>query len=261
MKEQTKEALELYYARGDSWAADRNDALRSSRRVAWWVAAGASAIAFLEAIAIVVLTPLKTVEPYTLLVDRQTGFVQTLKPLDAQLVSSDRALTQSFLAQYVIAREGFDIDGLQSDYRKVALWSAGAARSGYLAAMQATNPDSPLARLPRSTVLDVRIKSITSLSAASAMVRFDVSRRDTGGQLSSPQPYLAVLRYEYSGEPMSLDDRMINPLGFKVTRYRRSMEAPPPVQVPASPTMQVVTPDVAQPPAPAAAGLVVTERP
>ena len=36
--------------------------------------------------------PLKTVEPYTLLVDRQTGFVQALKPLDprADLAATPR---------------------------------------------------------------------------------------------------------------------------------------------------------------------------
>ncbi len=53
------------------------------------------------------------------MVDRQTGFVQALKPLDTQLVSGDKALTQSFLVQYVIAREGYDRSTLQADYRKV----------------------------------------------------------------------------------------------------------------------------------------------
>src|SRR3546814_6281119 len=63
-------------------------------------------------------------------------FVQQLKPLDAETISADRALTQSFLVQYVIAREGFDIDALQSDYRKVALWSSGSARQTYLSDIQ-----------------------------------------------------------------------------------------------------------------------------
>src|SRR3546814_4386960 len=93
------------------------------------------------------------------LVDRQTGFVQQLKPLDAETISADRALTQSFLVQYVIAREGFDIDALQSDYRKVALWSSGSARQTYLSDIKVSNPDSPLARLPRSSRIDVEVKS------------------------------------------------------------------------------------------------------
>jgi type IV secretion system protein VirB8 len=35
------------------------------------------------------------------------------------------------------------------------------------------------------------------------------------------------LRFSYTGEPMSIEDRLINPLGFKVERYRRSAETPP----------------------------------
>ncbi|MBL0914557.1 MAG: hypothetical protein IBJ13_03285, partial [Sphingopyxis sp.] len=161
MKKPAQEALDAYYAEADSWAKDRSDALRSSRRTAWWVAGAAGTIAVFEALALLFLTPLKTVEPYTLLVDRQTGFVQQLKPLEPQTISRDRALTQSFLVQYVIAREGFDIDVLQTDYRKVALWSAGAARSDYLSEIQVNNPESPLVRLPSSSLVDVEVKSVT----------------------------------------------------------------------------------------------------
>ena len=219
------EALDAYYAEADSWAKDRGDALRASRRTAWWVAGGASVIAVCEALALLFLTPLKTVEPYTLLVDRQTGFVQQLKPLEAGTISRDKALTQSFLVQYVIAREGFDIDTVQTDYRKVGLWSAGSARESYIAEVQVSNPDSPLVRLPRSSLVGVQVKSVTPMNDDTAMVRFDTQRRDAGGQAHPAQPWVAIVRHGYSGEPMSVAERMINPLGFKVTSYRKSAEA------------------------------------
>lgn len=227
MKKSSREALDAYYAEAGSWAKDQADALRASRRTAWWVAGAASVIAVCEALALLFLTPLKTVEPYTLLVDRQTGFVQPLKPLEPDAISRDRALTQSFLVQYVIAREGFDIDMLQSDYRKIALWSAGRARDEYLSGIQASNPDSPLMRLPRTSLIEAEVKSVTPMSDDSAMVRFDTRRRDAGGQVTPAQPWVAIVRYDYSGEPMSVADRMINPLGFKVTSYRKSAEALP----------------------------------
>ncbi len=37
-----------------------------------------------------------------------------------------------------------------------------------------------------------------------------------------------MIRYRYSGEPMRLEDRFVNPLGFEVLRYRRDAEALPP---------------------------------
>lgn len=227
MNKQSREALNAYYRDAESWGGDREEALRRSRRTAWIVAACALVVAVLEAIAIVLLTPLKTVEPYTLLVDRQTGFVQALEPLNPERISGDAALTRSFLVQYVIAREGFDIDSVQNDYRKVALWSAETARTSYMSAMQASNPDSPLVRLPRTSRVEVRVKSVSSMGRNVAMVRFDTQRQDVGGRAHPPQAWMAVIRYRYSGEPMSLEDRFVNPLGFQVLRYRRHPEAMP----------------------------------
>lgn len=245
MKKQTREALNAYYVEADSWAHDRVDALEVSRRTAWRIALGASLIALLEAIALIVLMPLKTVEPYTLLVDRQTGFVQALRPIDAERIAPDRALTQSFLVQYVIARESFDIDALQDNYRKVALWSSGQARTNYVAAAQISNPESPLARYPRSTIVETRVKSVSPVGRDAAMVRFETRRRDAGGQLGPPSAWVAVIRYRFSGEPMSIEDRFVNPLGFQVTRYQRNPEALPVVEtapVAVAPQVQVVVP-------------------
>jgi type IV secretion system protein VirB8 len=235
MNKHSREALDAYYSEAQSWAQDKQDSLRKSRRTAWLVAAGAATIALLEALALIVLMPLKTVEPYTLLVDRHTGFVQALEPLDPQRISGDAALTQSFLVQYVIARESFDIDALEPNYRRVALWSGETARSGYLAQMQASNPNSPLVRYPRTSVVETRVKSVSPLGRNVAMVRFDTIRRDAGGQAHPPQSWAAMIRYRYSGEPMRLEDRFVNPLGFEVLRYRRDAEALPPELPPAPP--------------------------
>ena len=180
--------------------------------------------------------PLKTVEPYTLLVDRNTGFVQALRAArPARRSRADTALTQSFLVQYVIARESFDIDTLQANYRKVALWSAEQARSGYVAGMQVSNPQSPLALYPRTTVVETRVKSVSPIGRNVAMVRFETQRRDAGGQVEPPGAWVAVIRYRYSGEPMRIEDRLVNPLGFQVLRYRRDAEALPPEPAPAPP--------------------------
>ena len=217
-----------YLAQASSWAQDRFSALEASRRTAWIVALAAVIVAICEAIAIVALTPLKRIEPYTLLVDRQTGSVQALKPLQPQLISGDTALVQSFLVQYVIAREGFDIDALQDDYRKVAIWSVGSARSDYLTSMPASNPESPLARYPRTTTIDVVIKSITPLANQVALVRFDTNRHDAGQLPVSRRLWVSVVSYSFANRPMTVADRYINPLGFQVLRYRRSAEALPP---------------------------------
>jgi type IV secretion system protein VirB8 len=57
---------------------------------------------------------------------------------------------------------------------------------------------------------------------------------------------VAVIRYRYSGEPMRLEDRFVNPLGFQVLRYRKDPESAPPVEV-VQPVVGVVGVPVAVP--------------
>jgi type IV secretion system protein VirB8 len=232
MNKTARESLDAYYREADSWANDRQDNLRKSRRIAWIVAGAAGAVAIFEASALMFLAPLKTVVPYTLMVDRHTGYVQALKPIDAQKIAPDAALTQSFLVQYVVARESFDIDELQSNYRKVSLWSADAAKSDYVTSVQVSTPGSPLSRYPRSTVVDTRVKSVSPLGGNAALVRFETQRRDASGQAQPARAWVAVIRYRFSTEPLQMEDRFVNPLGFQVVRYRRDAEAlPPPAPV------------------------------
>jgi type IV secretion system protein VirB8 len=255
MNEHSREALDAYYAEAASWNRDRAQAMRSSQRIAWWLAGVAATIALLEGIALVLLTPLKTVEPYTLMVDKTTGYVQALKPLDQSKISPDAALTQSFLVQYVIAREGFDMATLNANYRKVALFSADKARSSYLQTMQVSNPASPLVLYPRTTTVDVRVKSVSPVGANAALVRFDTVRSDAGAQAQPSNSWVAVIRYRYSAEPMTLEDRFVNPLGFQVTSYRKDPEAPPVAAATsdqpanASPAAPYYAPQPQQPPA------------
>lgn len=219
-----------YYERAGSWAADTQADAARSKRVAWTVAGVAAAVAVFEAVALAMLTPLKTVQPVTLLVDRQTGYVQALNPLEPRRVGVDAALTQSFLAQYVTAREGFDRATVGVDYRRVALWSAGRARTEYVSRMPATNPSSPFQLYPAGTMVVVRVKSVSRLDQGVALVRFDAQVQDRNGRARPLQPWISVVRYRYVDAPMRLEDRLVNPLGFQVTSYRRDAEAPPPLE-------------------------------
>lgn len=251
MKQERREELDTYYREAESWADDRQQQAAASKKLAWIIAGAACVVAVAEAIALVALAPLKTVVPYTLLVDRQTGYVEALKPIERQTIAPDAALTRSFLAQYVIAREEFNIGSLRSDYRKVALWSAPDVRSAYVAAMQAGNPASPLTALPRNAVVDVAIKSVSPLGPTTSLVRFEARRTDQGGQAQPPQSWAAVVSYKYSGEPMTVEDRLINPLGFEVTGYRKDPETVPVSDTPA-PAATPSTAAMVLPAAPAA---------
>lgn len=230
MNELRKEELEDYYEAAGSWAEDRQAAAERSRRIAWIIAGIATLVALVEAFALVALIPLKREVPYTLLVDRQTGYVEALKPLEQRTITPDAALTRSFLVQYVIAREGFDAESLEENYRRVGLWSADEARDRYVDLMRVGNPLSPLATLPKAARIDVRIRSVSSLKADQALVRFDTVRSDRGSSAEYVENWAAVINYRFSDASMSAEDRLVNPLGFQVVRYRKDPETLPVVE-------------------------------
>jgi type IV secretion system protein VirB8 len=217
-----------YYAEAQSWSQDMQQALRASRGRAYMVAGVAAAVALLEAVALAMLIPLKTVVPYTITVDRQTGYIETASGLKPGALSQDAAVTQAFLAQYVLARETFDVTDLQENYQKVAAWTTGAARESYIAAMQLSNPGSPENIYNSATMVKIVVKSISLLSATTALVRFDAERQQ-GAAPAQRQPYAAAIAFHYTGAPMRMEDRILNPLGFQVTSYRRDTETAGPV--------------------------------
>jgi type IV secretion system protein VirB8 len=237
MAHDTQDDLGGYYAQSRGWALDRIEAMQASRRRAMLVACAASALALVEGVALLAIAPLKTVVPYTILVDRQTGYVQALDPSGRSPLAPDAALVNSLLVQYVEAREGFDIAQVQASYAKVGLWSAEAARSDYLRAMDPANRDGPVAGLPRATTIEVQVKSVSPIADHVALVRFDTVRRDGTGATGTRAAWAVVLRYRFSAAPMSTADRFHNPLGFQVVRYRREPEVlpPPPLPSPSPP--------------------------
>lgn len=213
----------------DSWGRSVTEDLERSRRAAWIIACVSAAVALLLAVALVILLPLKQVEPYTLLVDRQTGHVEALAPLDQQMIAPDTALTRSFLVQYVIARESFDADSYDQDYRKTTLWSAGPARQIYINRMQPGNPLSPLAWMRPGGTIRVEVRSVSPLDTRRALVRFTTVRSERGAQPQPPEYWVAVIGYGFSEAAMSEADRLLNPLGFQVSSYRRDAETLPEV--------------------------------
>jgi type IV secretion system protein VirB8 len=215
-----------YRQQAASWSDDVHGALRASARRAWWVAGIASVLAALLALALVLLLPLKTVVPYTILVDRQTGHAELARGVNLGPMAENEALLQSALAQYVIARETLDAGDLAANYKKIGLWSKGLALQDYLKGMDRSNPASILNSANAETQIVTTIKSIAVLDKDNALVRFATDRREGGGPMAR-QDWAAVVRYGFSGAPLSAEDRLINPLGFQVSHYRRDAETAP----------------------------------
>lgn len=215
---------EPYYAAALSWADERVTAERRMRRFAWIVASVAGTIALLLAIALLLLVPLKSVQPYVVTVDRQTGAVQMATTVQDGKLSENEAVIQAELANYVRTRETFDSTDLSTNYRRVQLHSSGPVRNAYIAEMAAANPASPLRQLSPGDTVKVKIKSVSLLAVGSGLVRYDTERSSADGRIVDTRPYVSAIAFGFNSRPLRVEDRFDNPLGFVVTRYRRDSE-------------------------------------
>lgn len=216
-------ALELAEAR-------LNDA-RKSRRRAWMLACVLVVICAAQAAAIAIMLPLRDVIPYTILVDRQTGYVEQVRGVQTGELREDEALVHSFLAQYVIQRETFDPADYQDRYDRVALWSTEAARASYIALYQPGSPESIVDSMRPGETNSVRVTQIDLLDRSNTRVRFTTTRR-IEGVAPTESDWQATLSFRFTGAPMRMEDRLINPLGFQVVSYRRDAEGPEPAPPP-----------------------------
>lgn len=218
---------DTYYAAARTWADDRVAAAARQTRLAWIVAGAAGGIAAVLALALALLVPLKTVAPYVVTVDRQSGAVEIATTLKDGKLTQNEAVIQAQLAAYVRARETFDETDLPVQYARVQRLSAAPVARRYVAAMAAANPESPLRTLTRGDTIAVDIKSVSLISPGTAMVRFDTRRSGLNGGEARLQSHVAAISYGFANAPLRMEDRFDNPLGFQVTRYRADMESLP----------------------------------
>lgn len=181
---------------------------------------GSLAISMAMAGVLLVAMPFKTVEPYLIKVDSTTGFTQVSRPL-SQSVDPSESLTKYFINMYVISRESYDWNSIQSDFSIVQAMSSEKVFSAYDVAIRDNN--GPLKVFEDSKRAVTTVENTSFINDEMAQVRFVVNVYDRNGKLSTNYParrWIATLTYDYAKEKRTESQRLLNPLDFKVTSYR-----------------------------------------
>ncbi len=215
--------LQAYFAEARTWDEDRLRAAERSRRLAWAAAGVMAVLATSAVLAVAMLTPLKTVEPYVVRVDRTTGAVEVMTGLSrSRSVTYEEAVTKSFLATYVRARESWLPPAAEANFRQVSIMSTPDEQQRWAALFRPSNPQSPQLVYGPAADVQATVRAITFVAPRVASVRFHRSVR-VGGQLTESD-WIATLSFAYAKAPMSEADRLRNPLGFQVASYRADPE-------------------------------------
>jgi len=215
--------LKAYFAEAASWDHDRLIAANRSKRLAWTVAAIAGGLAITGVAAVAMLTPLKTVAPYVITVDKATGASEITSPMTGdRQITYNEAVAKYFLADYVRNREGWIPQARQEFFEGVLAMSSRDEQARWTAFYSKDNPKSPQNIFTDLDTVFIAIKSVTFVSKNVAQVRFTKSLQRGGNTADTPA--IATLTYDTTDTPTTEQQRFKNPLGLEVQSYRADLE-------------------------------------
>lgn len=195
--------------------------IEKSNQRAWLVAFISMAISIIAVIAVIFLTPLKTTEPYVIRVDNTTGMVDIITSLQEEQISSIEALDKYFISQYIKAREGYYYKFLNQDYVLTQLMSDENVANEYRAIYAG---DNALDQIYKDNVeVSVKILSIVlgnSNGVKTSTIRALITKKDSATKSTQQSTKVITLAYDFLLAKTSEENRILNPLGFKVTNYR-----------------------------------------
>lgn len=215
MDASTTDAEAEYFGLAETWDEELYGKLRRDRLIAFIVAGVAALIALASILAVMALTPLKTVQPYMVLVDRTTGYTEAVREL---VYNQENSLTEresvilAEITRYVIARHTYDPYDAGVRQLEIQLSTSADEFRNYV---REANADT--AAFGTNARRQVKIKSIVpNLANKSAQVRFSTSILGSG----ETRDWIATLTYDFISLDIPLQYRYLNPLGFIIRSYR-----------------------------------------
>jgi type IV secretion system protein VirB8 len=223
-----KAELEEYFREAESWDTNRVEQALRSVKLAGWTAAAGWTCAVACAAALLLLMPLKRVEPFVVRVDNTTGIVDVVPIYDGRATPQE-AVTRYFLTHYVTTCERFNFATAESDYEECGAFHSPARNQIWYSQWTATNPASPLNVHKDGSTVRAQVTSVSFFTRANgitdlAQVRYLKALRQGAGSEEIFSRWVATIQYSYSEPAKDPKIRRWNPLGFKVVEFKTEPE-------------------------------------
>lgn len=207
-------------AETQNWYKDRYQYAVMHRKILVIISLASMACTVFTLLIISQLAASKSIEPFVIQIDQKSGMTQVLDPVRLKELTINEAVNNYFIIKYIRSREGYHANDIGRNYDVVRLMSEPTKVFGqYRKQISPNNPDSVVTRLGSFGERTVNVKSVTYLGPQQVQIRY--STRTTGqGRKASVENSIALLEYEYVKMPLSMTERYINPLGFRITDYR-----------------------------------------
>lgn len=168
--------------------------------------------------------PLKPVRSYPMAVANEAEYQLSISSLREGDEPRGDAVLRFLLKDYVLSREAYDSDTLDFAQRRVRALSSDAVFQGYLNAMYAGNPESPINLYGRAAARRVQILSFGFAGEGGqrrAVIRFRAGLRSKGAAQVDARPmyYQANIAFRFSDIRVDEKTNTFTPLEFRVESY------------------------------------------
>ncbi|EGH6786706.1 type IV secretion system protein [Salmonella enterica] len=230
-------------------AEDYRKKARNSRRLSIFF----GILAFASVIAVMGLTPLKTVETTIIRVDRNSGYMDVIRPGWKKEDTKEVADDKHYISMYILARERYNWASQKANFAIVQQLSYPDVFNEYKNFQLSSK--GYVATLGSSRQVDVSIDSIVPLPVShekklgerddikTYQVRFSQSLLDAEGKpvsdigrqlkldadgkpIAEPKRvyWTAIISFDYRNAPLTEGAGWVNPKGFGVLAYSKTQE-------------------------------------
>lgn len=203
------------------------EAEQRSRRTAWRVAAGASAltlVAFAIAAGAIHTSMRPAPPPEVLVVDKSTGATGPLMSLAAYQLTPEDATIRRSVAAFLRAREGYTFDTAEDGYYDAAAFMSPRLRAQWAAYWDTANPASPMNVYRKDGKVRVQLGAITILRnglGAATGVRASFTARTSRADQPAGEPasWIATIPFRWVNVATDERTRRVNDLGMEILDY------------------------------------------
>lgn len=202
-----------------SWYSDKYEWAQVQRNILILLTLVFAGIIIFFTISIVYIKSTSTIEPFVIEIEPKTGVPTVVDPISSKVYSGQDAIKRYYVWHYVKIREEYFRGLYQRSYNEVALMSAPDVFSQFRSVSNTGNPDSLYNKLGTDGQRVIELKSMTFIEDRAVQIRFKTSTRGgEGGEAQEDK--VAYLEFDFENVEMNDDQRLLNPLGFRVKKYR-----------------------------------------
>jgi type IV secretion system protein VirB8 len=154
----------------------------------------------------------KSLDPYVIEVEEKTGIATVVNQLTAQNFTGDQAVRRYFINAFVHSANGYDPRTYKQDLDKVRLFSNPQVYSDF---RNRINPKE----LGPEAFFEVRIKSIQFPDPNTAQIRTSRQVKLANTDPKMKDEVITMGFYFAPENNLTMEERLINPLGFQVNKY------------------------------------------